>query len=142
MMQATCYKTVAAWNMTYRQREGFPDPDQYEQCGNRPLPQLLETFPDAKDEIASFAIKIFAKLTIEGVHNFIVSKVIPRLITVWQSANNPIAVSAAIVATTSDEDTTTSANNEEDPKHSFLVAHGLESLSLTTAWRWMCLLAV
>jgi hypothetical protein len=47
-------------------------------------------------------------------------------------------VSAAIVATTAD-DATTSANNE-DPIHSFLVAHGLESLSLTTAWRWMRLL--
>jgi hypothetical protein len=47
-------------------------------------------------------------------------------------------VSATINATTAD-DTTTIANNE-DPMHSFLVAHGLDSLSLTTAWRWMQLL--
>jgi hypothetical protein len=77
MSQATCYKTVAAWNMTDRQFEGFPHPNPYVQCRKCPLPRLLEVYPDAKDQIASFAIKNLAKLTIEGVHNFIVSKVIP-----------------------------------------------------------------
>ena len=81
MLQARSYKTVAAWNMTYRQVEGFPHPNPYIQCGKRPLPRLLEVFPDAKDQIVSFALKNLAKLTIEDVRDFILSKVIPRLIT-------------------------------------------------------------
>jgi hypothetical protein len=37
----------------------------------------------------SYAIKNLAKLTIEGVYDFIVyQKVIPRLNTVWQSDND------------------------------------------------------
>jgi hypothetical protein len=32
----------------------------------------------------TYAIKNLAKLTIEGVHDFIVSKVLPRLILLWQ----------------------------------------------------------
>ena len=79
MLQARSYKTVAAWNMTYRQVEGFPHPNPYIQCGEQPLPRLLEIFPDAKDQNVSFALKNLAKLTIEGVHDFILSKVIPRL---------------------------------------------------------------
>jgi hypothetical protein len=74
MLQATCYKTVASWNTTYRQLESFPHPNPYVQCGKRPLPKLLEVFPDAKDQIVTYAIKNLAKLTIEGVHDFIVSK--------------------------------------------------------------------
>ena len=140
MMQATCYKTVAAWNMTYRQSEGFPHPNPYVQCGKQPLPRLFEMFPDAKDEIVSFAIKNLAKLTIERVHDFIISKVIPRLITIWQSANTGSTEASAAITSTTDDTATTSADNQQDPIDSFLVAHGLESLSLTTAWRWMRLL--
>jgi hypothetical protein len=48
MMQATCMlQTVAAWNMTFRQREGFPHPDPNVQCRKRPVPRLLDIFPDA-----------------------------------------------------------------------------------------------
>ena len=85
MSQATCYKTVAAWNMTYGQFDGFPDPNPYVLCRKRPLPRLLEVFPDAKDQIVSYAIKNLVKLSIEGVHDFIVSGAIPRLIKLWKS---------------------------------------------------------
>jgi hypothetical protein len=81
MLQARSYKTLAAWNMTYRQVEGFPHPNPYIQCGKRPLPRLLEVFPDANNKIVSFALNNLAKLTIEDVRDFILSKVIPRLIT-------------------------------------------------------------
>jgi hypothetical protein len=32
MAQATWYKTIASWNMMYRQFEGFPHPSPYVQC--------------------------------------------------------------------------------------------------------------
>jgi hypothetical protein len=34
---------------------------------------LLETFPDAKDQIVSFGLKNLAMLTIESLHDFIVN---------------------------------------------------------------------
>ena len=54
MVQATCYTTLASWNMLYQQFAGFPHPNPYVQCGKRPLPQLLEVFPDADQIIVSF----------------------------------------------------------------------------------------
>ncbi len=81
MMQATCYKTVAAWNMTYRQREGFPHPNPYVlPCGKQPLPRQLEFFPDAKDEIVSFAILNLAKLTIGWFTTFLFPKLFRGLL--------------------------------------------------------------
>jgi hypothetical protein len=142
MLQARSYKTVAVWNMTYRQFEGFPHPNPYIQCGKRPLPRLFEVFPDAKDQIVSFALKNLAKLTIEGVHDFILSKVIQRLITLWKS---DVAASFSSSPTTTRTSTTNDSTNEELSDHDdwirlFLKAHRLESFSLTTGWRWMRLL--
>ncbi|KAI2489704.1 hypothetical protein MHU86_24871 [Fragilaria crotonensis] len=79
LRQATFFKTVANWNKLFRQFDGFPHPNPYVQCGKRPLPRLLELFPDAKDQIVSFGIKNLATLTIESVHDFLVTSVIPRL---------------------------------------------------------------
>jgi hypothetical protein len=84
MKQATFYKTVAQWNIVFRKFKSFPHPDPYVQCGKRPLAQLLEIYPDAKDQIVSFGVKNLAKLTIESVHDFIVTTVIPRLALLWQ----------------------------------------------------------
>ena len=128
MMQGTCYKTVAAWNMIFRQGEVFPHPNPYVQCGKRPLPKLLEVFPDAKDQIVSYAVKNLAKLTIELVHNFILSYVIPRLVTLWKQSESDT------------NNVTTAINENDDTVSAFLKAHRLESLSLTTTWRWMRLL--
>ncbi|KAI2492110.1 hypothetical protein MHU86_22446 [Fragilaria crotonensis] len=55
--QATFYKTVAQWNMGFRELECFPHPNLYVQCGKRPLPRLLEIYPDAKEQILSFGMK-------------------------------------------------------------------------------------
>jgi hypothetical protein len=80
MQQATFYRTIAKWNIIYRKLESFPHPNTYvKQCGKRPLPQLLEMFPDAKDQIVAFGVKSLATLTIEGVLDLIVSTPIPRL---------------------------------------------------------------
>lgn len=35
--------------------------------------------PDAKEQIVAFGVRNLATLTIEGLHDFIVSSVIPRL---------------------------------------------------------------
>jgi hypothetical protein len=91
-------------------------------------------FPDAKDQIVAYAIKNLASLTIEGVHNFIVSTVLPRLVSTWQKD---------VAASTSDTSAATCNNlagGETSNINAFLTAHRLESLSLTTAWRWMRLL--
>ncbi len=40
-------------------------------------------FPDAKDQIIAYAVNNLAKLTIEGLYDFIVSKVLPRLVSIW-----------------------------------------------------------
>ena len=144
MSQATFYKTVSEWNGVFRSLESFPHPNLYVQCGKRPLPRLLEMYPDAKDQIVSFGVKNLATLTIEGIHDFIVSVVIPRLARVWKEDQK-------VLATTSDRASTAAAAaillypEEEHDKDelltaSFLKAHGLESMSFTTAWRWMRLL--
>jgi hypothetical protein len=84
MNQATFYKTISEWNGVFRALEAFPHPNPYVQCGKRPLPRLLEIFPDAKEQIVAYSVKNLATLTIEGVHDFIVSTVIPRLARVWK----------------------------------------------------------
>ena len=142
MMQGTCYKTVArSWHKTFRQFECFLHRNPYVQCGKRPMPRLLEVFPDAKkDQIISYAVKNLAKLTIQGVHDFIVSKVLPRLVIIWQK--DVVAVSSATEEHHHQHNNNMVSVVEDDDKilHAFLNAHRLASLSLTTAWRWMRLL--
>jgi hypothetical protein len=82
--QATFYKTVAQWNIVFCKLDFFPHPNFYLQCGKRPLPRLLEIYPDTKEQILSFGMKNLAKLAIESVRDFIVSTVIPRLALQWQ----------------------------------------------------------
>jgi hypothetical protein len=80
ILQATFHKTVAqCWNMVYRMLECFPHLNPYVQCGKQPLPRLLEIFPDAKEQIVGFGVRNLATLMIEGLHDFIISSVIPRL---------------------------------------------------------------
>ena len=133
--QATFFKTVANWNKVCRRLEGFPHPNPYVQCGKRPLPPLLEVIPDAKDQMVSFGIKNLATLTIESVHDFIVNKVIPRLASTWQRER---------MASTSNSDGIEPVDDVADGistiSNAFLNAHRLESMSLTTTWRWMRLL--
>ena len=143
MYKATFYKTVAEWNMVFRRIECFPHPNPYVQCGKRPLPRLLEIFPNAKDLIVGYGVKHLATLTIEGIHDFIVNTVIPRLAAEWQSdkmkddGNNVDPIGTASTTTTS---TTSTRDNESDINEQFLQAHRLASMSFTTVWRWMRLL--
>jgi hypothetical protein len=133
--QATFFKTVANWNKVFRQFEGFPHPNPYVQCGKRPLPPLLEVFPDAKEQIVSFGIKNLGTLTIESVHDFIVTNVIPRLATTWQSEKMATTNSNGVKPVHNEPD-----GNATAIGNAFLKAHRLESMSLTTTWRWMRLL--
>ena len=129
--QATYFKTVANWNKVFRRFDGFPHPNPNVFCGRRPLPRLLEVFPDAKDQIVSFGVGNLATLTIESVHDFIVTKVIPRLEKTWQSERG----SGATPSTN-----TKNSDNVKPVDETFLSAHRLQSMSLTTTWRWMRLL--
>jgi hypothetical protein len=133
MNQASFYKTVAMSNQVFRKFECFQHPNPYVQCGKRPLPRLLEVFPDAKDQIIAFGITNLAMLTIEKVHNHIICRVIPRLTKTWMQENDE----------TTNESTSFPNDNdaaEENRVHSFLNKHGLKSMSLSTTWRWMRLL--
>jgi hypothetical protein len=151
MKQATFYKTVAQWNIVFRKFKSFPHPNPYVQCGKRPLPRLLEIYPDAKDQIVSFGVKNLAKLTIESVHDFIVTTVIPRLALLWQKDEeaaaapatadlSAISTSMTSINTINIQLTGTAEDNQEVVNKLFLRAYGLESMSFTTAWRWMRLL--
>ena len=151
MNQATFYKTISEWHGVYRTLEAFPHPNPYVQCGKRPLPKLLEIFPDAKEQIVAYSVKNLATLTIEGVHDFIVSTVIPRLARVWKMDYEVATAGITNSSTVEDaDDNDDSADSPTIPTSildvdeqliaSFLKAHGLESMSFTTAWRWMRLL--
>ena len=129
LKQATFFKTVANWNKVFRKFECFPHPNPYVQCGKQPLPKMLELYPDAKDQIVSYGIKNLATLTIESVHDFIISTVVPRLTSTWNNEHVDIP-----------QATDLSENPDNKAFNSFLNAHGLESMSLTTTWLWMCLL--
>jgi hypothetical protein len=91
------------------------------------LPKLLELYPDAKDQIASYGIKNLATLTIESVHDFIISKVVLTSTSNNEHADVP-------------KEADLCENTDNKTVNSFLNAHGLESMSLTTTWRWICLL--
>jgi hypothetical protein len=126
LYQATFVKTIAKWNMIFRKFESFPHPNPYVKCGKRPLPKLLEAFPVAKDQIVAFGIKHLAtRLTIESVHDFILSTVLPKLTATWVNESS----------------TTVTAVGNTRPRPepptgqviaSFLRAHGLKSMSLTS----------
>ena len=149
MMQATYFITVANWNKVFRQFDSFPHPNPYVQCGKRPLPPLLEIFPEAKEQIVSFGIQNLATLTIESVHDLIVSKIIPELATTWKKeveAAHPNN-SAATISTSADSECSNEAvplvpdDNDTDREAEvitlFLKAHRLETVCLSTTWRWM-----
>jgi hypothetical protein len=127
LVQATFFKTIANWNKVFRKFECFPHPNPYVQCGKRPMPRLLEVFPNAKDQIIAFGIKNLATLTIESVHDFILSTVLPTLTVLWEKE-----------MMIPDRDITPEAGSQAIC--SFLKVHRLESMSLTTTWRWMRLL--
>jgi hypothetical protein len=139
MNQATFYKTITEWNDVYRTLEAFPHPNPYVQCGKRPLPRLLKLFPDVKEQIVAYSVKNLATSTIEGVHDFIVCIVIPRLArarscsTAKDADDNNDSAGVPTI-------TTPILEVDEQLIASVLKAHGLKSMIFTTAWRWMRLL--
>jgi hypothetical protein len=80
-------KTIANWNKVFRKFECFPHPNPYVQCGKRLMPRLLEVFPNTKNQFIAFVIKNLATLTIESVHDFILSTVLPMLTVLWEKEN-------------------------------------------------------
>ena len=134
--QATFFKTIANRNKVFRKIECFPHPNPNLQCGKRPLPKLLELYPDAKDQIASFGVKNVGTLTIESVHDFIITSILPRLTSTWQKEEFNDSAGFSISTATN----TTCSKHDDESTINFLNAHGLELMSLTTTWRWMRLL--
>ena len=101
--------------------EFIPHPNPQVQCGKRPLPRLLEVFPDAKDQIVAFGIKNLAMLTIERVHDRIICKVIPSLMETWMHEQDD----------STNESNADAANNQDEAEerriHSFPNQHGLQA---------------
>ena len=112
--------------MVFRKFECFLHPNPYVQCGKRPLLRLLEIFPDAKDQIVAFGVTNLATLTIEAVHDFTVSTVIPRLASLWQKdeeAGEEASVTDVNTSTTtsnSDNSPNAADNNHDTVNESFL----------------------
>jgi hypothetical protein len=94
------------------------------------LPRLLEVYPDAKDQIIAYGIKNLATLTIESFHDFILSTVLPRLIIVWEKEMTSLP----------NHHEPLEGETRSEAMSSFLKFHRLESMSLSTTWRWMRLL--
>jgi hypothetical protein len=137
--QATYFKTVANWNKAFRKFECFPHPNPYVQCGKRPLPRLLEAYPDAKEQIVSYGLGNLAMLTIESLHDFILSKVFPRLTKTWMREQNDMTAAAGRSSSASDS-VAYSNDAVQNAIPTFLHNHGLQSMGLSTTWRWMRLL--
>ena len=85
-------------------------------------------------------------LTIEGVHDFIVSVIIPRLARIWLEDRQ-----AAMADDGTNEEGTMPNNissrasktsQQENLIVDFMRANGLQTTSFNTAWRWMRLLNV
>ncbi len=97
--------------MVFRKFECFPHPNPYVQCGKRPLPRLLEIFPDAREQIIAFGVQNLATLAIEALHDFIVSTVIPRLASsLWQKDQE---VAVAVAASTTAGEITQPVSTEQ-----------------------------
>jgi len=141
--QASCSKTIANWNIVFRKLECFPHPNLFVQCGKRPLPRLLEMFPDAKGQIIAYAVKNLATLSIESLHDYIISTVLPRLVKTWreeEQIEEQDSTGTSTGTTGTIAPTELQNHNHDSITAKFLKAHGLKSLSLSTTWRWMRLL--
>ena len=121
--QAKHHETVAQWNIAFRKHNNFPHPNPRVQCGKHPVPKLFEKYPEAHEDIVSFAVNNLATLTVEAVHEFVVDKLIPKLFALWEKEEMADWVWA-------DDD-------EFITKERFLKNHGLTNVSITTIWRWL-----
>ena len=113
--QATFFKSIANWNKVSRKFECFQNPNPYVQGTKRPLPRLPELYPNAKDQFVSFVIKNLGILTIESVHDFIITSILPRLTSTWQNDQCSESQNFSVTRTTTPDD--------ESAINSFLEAH-------------------
>ena len=123
IVQATYHGSVALWNIEFRMLKNFAHPNPRAQGGKRAMPLLFEKFPEAKDAIERFAVKKLATLTIEAVHDFVHTELVPKLFEIWRTDER------LVNQWESDEEFIT--------PEMFLKEHGLVSVSMTTVWRWM-----
>ena len=65
--------------------KNFAHPNPRAQGGKRAMPLLFEKFPEAKDAIERFAVKKLATLTIEAVHDFVHTELVPKLFEIWRT---------------------------------------------------------
>ena len=83
-----------------------------------------------KEQIIAYEVNNLATLTIEIVHDFIISTVIPRLTEIWEKVKGMTMIEVVSKDAATEETTCKSQRIT-----SFLNAHCLESVSLTTMWR-------
>ena len=130
----------------FREFEGFPHKNPHVRCGKLPLLRLLEAFPDAKDQIVSFGIANLSTLTIESVHDLIVAQVVPRLEKVWRQqsikrmeSDGDATTRTGRINTDTSTNTSSMTNSSNTGKHNetFLNAHGIKCICLTTNVKWM-----
>ncbi len=84
----------------------------------------------------TYGVKNLATLTIESVHDLIVNTFIPRLTATWEKETTMTTVGNNTVDLPKEE----AISSRSHVTAMFLRAHRLQSMSLTTTWRWMRLL--
>ena len=119
--QATSDVTVANYNKEFRQLENFSHPNP--QSGKVALPKLFQKFPQAKDTIVNFAIQHRKTLSIEILHEFAVTQLIPDLFAIWKEHESQKAQ--------------WQFDTEFLTKELFLKTHGLQTVGESTVWKWM-----
>ena len=68
------WKVLSRWHLTFKHRGLFPHPNPIVASGKKPLPPLLEAFPEVKAAINEFCRKNLEVLTADLLQDFIATK--------------------------------------------------------------------
>jgi hypothetical protein len=86
-------------------------------------PLLFQQFPEAKEELKSYIQSELVGLTVEVVHDYVSTTLLPKLFTTWKSERDD------------DLDTNDTADLNLDDFKRFVGLKG--NLSMANVWRWM-----
>ena len=71
--------TIAVWNKEFRVNGLFNHPNPHISLGKVPIPECFNIFPEAKDMMLAHFKKNMADLTIDRLHSYVCSTLIPEL---------------------------------------------------------------
>ena len=84
VVQATYFRTVARWNVTFRKQELWAHPRGPPGARNRSNPPLFEVYPEAKGLIIQWCNSHIKELSCENLHDYILNVLVPdTLVQKW-----------------------------------------------------------